>query len=449
MVNKAVWMSMDVGLFAPRSAPRSGTWNLLLSNMHSPPIKPTRVFPWLAVVLIISAAVKLLLMRVEKAFEAHTMAVEWLASGQFRYHYLGHWDPTFQFPVYTAVVAMIYAIGLDPWAVLVFQVACGTATAWVVHQMALHLLTGRAYAKSVALGSSLLTAFSPFLAFYQARMIHPFAWDALLATALLFLAVRATPERRGTMLALFAVGGLALLNRPTLGVFMLPFLIDHFRFIVNSASLPFKLGMVVLLFGPLSLWLVRNERVSGRYQLTSVTDQMIWMGLQEETEGSGHMADGRSYAHLLSEPERFGLFEMDPVERSAFFRSKWHTELEASPGLWWRMFLVKMKNFWLFRSQLGVDHGSTASTAALSLYKVGSCVTLLLILWGVALRARWLTGPLLAVVALSLVQCSFYFETRHRLLAEPVLLMIALAAAFHIRERWMKRRANQAGEAAK
>lgn len=449
MVNKALWMSMDVGLFGPSSAPRSGTWNLLLSGMHSPTIKPTRVFPWLAVVLIISAAVKLLLMRVDKAFEAHTMAVEWLASGQFRYHYLGHWDPTFQFPVYTAVVAAIYAVGLDHWAVLVFQVACGTATALIIHRMTLHLLQGRTYAKHVGLCSALFTAFSPFLAYYQVRMIHPFAWDTLLATGLLYTAVVATPERRSSMLALCALGGVAMLNRPTLGVFMLPFLIDHFRFILNGASLPFKLGLVVLLFGPLSLWLVRNEQVSGRYQLTSVTDQMIWMGLQEETEGSGHMADGRSYANLLSEPEQFRLFEMDPVERSEFFRSKWHTELDASPGLWWSMFLVKMKNFWLFRSQLGVDHGSTASTSALSLYKVGSCFTLLLILSGVALRERWLIGPLLAVVALSLVQCSFYFETRHRLLAEPVLMMSALAAAFHIRERWMKRRANPAGEAAK
>lgn len=403
----------------------------------------------MALMLSISAAVKLWLMRVDNAFEAHTMAVEWLASGQFRYHYLGHWDPIFQFPVYTAILAGFYGVGLEPWAVQVFQIACGTATAWIIHLLALYLLKGRAYAKPVALGSAVVAAFSPFLAFYQVRMIHPFAWDTLLATVLLLMAVRATPEQRGSVLALFAVGGLALLNRPTLGVFMLPFLLNHFRFIVSGASLLFKLGLVVLLFGPLSLWLVRNERVSGRYQLTSVTDQMIWMGLQEETEGSGHMADGRSYAHLLSEPERFGLFAMPPGERSAFFRSKWHAELDASPGLRWRMFLIKMKNFWLFRSHLGVDHGSTASTAALSLYKVGACVTLLLILTGVALRERWLIDPLLAVVALSLVQCSFYFETRHRLLAEPVLTMIALAAAFHIHERWKKRRAGLAGEAAK
>ena len=423
---------------------------LLLAGMlnahRNVPTKSFRGVPWLAVVLFGSALFKLLLLRVDRAFEAHTMALEWLASGQFRYHYFGSWDPTFQFPVYTAVVAAIYAVGLDPWAVQVFQVACGTVTAWIIHRTALSLLDGRGYAQLVALGSALVTALSPFLAYYQVRMIHPFAWDTLLATGLLHLAVRATPERNGSVLALFTLGGLALLNRPTLGVFMLPFLIAHFRFMVNGRSLPLKCGLVVLLFGPLSLWLVRNEQVSGRYQLTSVTDQMIWMGLQEETEGSGHMADGRSYAHLLSEPEQFGLFEMDPAERSAFFRSKWHAELDASPGLWWRMFLTKLKNFWLFRSHLGLDHGSTTSNLAMSLYKVVASTTLLLIAVGVMYRDRAIAGPLLAVLALSLVQCSFYFETRHRLLAEPVLMMVALAAAFNIRERWKDRRARRAGE---
>ncbi|MGV3636429.1 MAG: hypothetical protein ACO1NQ_02155 [Flavobacteriales bacterium] len=394
-------------------------------------------FPGLAVILSVSALLKLLFMRVDRAFEAHTMALEWLASGLFRYHYFGSWDATFQFPVYTAVVAAIYGLGLDPWAVLVFQIACGTATAFLIHRIALHLLVHRTYKHAVALGSAGLTALSPFLAYYQVRMIHPFAWDGLLATGLLYAALRATPERRGSLLTLFALGGWVLLNRPTLGVFMLPFLIQHFRFIVNGRSLPLKLGLVVLLFGPLALWLVRNERVSGRYQLTSVTDQMIWMGLQEETEGSGHLADGRSYAHLLSQQEQFGLFAMGPAERSTFFRSKWQAELDATPGLWWRMMLVKLKNFWSFRSHLGLDHGSALSTWAMWAYRVMASLVLLLLLACPFVGDRRLGGPLLAVVCLSVIQCAFYFETRHRLLAEPVLLCVALATAFAIRERWM------------
>lgn len=383
--------------------------------------------PWSVLVLVLPAVLKLFFLQVDKVFEPHTMAVEWLASGEFRNHYLGQWDHAFQFPVYTAIVAALYAIGLGPLAVLVFQVLCGALAAWCIGQVALLVLEGRAYAGTVSLVTVLLTGLSPFLAYYQVRMIHPFAWDMLLATAVLCAALRAKPEHRRWLLVLCALTGLAMLNRPTLAVFALPFILREWRFLFSMRAFGSKVLLAMLVCSPIVVWSVRNKVVTGSYQLTSVTDQMLWMGIQEETEGSGHLPNGDSYFHLLSMPECERLFQLLPQERSQFFAAKRKAELEADPGLGLAMFAVKERNFWLFRSHFGADQNDAVALWAMRAFRVYAVVVLALVVVALAIADRKVLPVFLSVMCLSIIQCSFYFETRHRLLAEPMLMLIALA----------------------
>lgn len=365
------------------------------------------------------------------------MAVEWLASGEFRHHYFGSWDPLFQFPVYTAVIAVLYGLGFGTTSVLVFQVLCGTLVAYLASRIALHLLQDHRGSHAVASGAALLIGLNPFLAYYQVRMIHPFAWDMLLATSLVLVSFKADPARRSSLIALAALGGLTMVDRPTLIVFMLPFLITHWRFVLKPASLALKGLLLLLLAGPILLWLHRAHTVTGKWQLTSVTDQMIWIGMQEETEGSGHMANGGTYLHLLNEPERHAMFQLDPAGRAALFRAKWKAEEAQDKGLYWRMFLVKLKSFWLYRSHLG--HGHSAPSAwFIPMYKGYAIGMFILTLTGAVLGTGRIRSMLIAVVALSVLQCLFYFETRHRLLAEPILILVACSAVALVVERITK-----------
>lgn len=214
---------------------------------------------------------------------------------------------------------------------------------------------------------------------------------------------------------------------------MLPFLIRERAFLFSLRAVPQKVGLLVLLVAPLATWMLRNKVVTGRFQLTSVTDQMVWMGVQEETEGSGQLPGGENYLDLLSMAERRALFNMDPVARDTFFRDKWRSEVREQPGLRWRMFLVKLRNFWLFRSQPGADHH--AATWTLVSFKVYATAMLLLLLLALALRDRALRSLLWSVFLLSVVQCAFYFETRHRLLVEPLLLLVVLASCAELFQR--------------
>ncbi|HRF81532.1 MAG TPA: hypothetical protein PL070_15760, partial [Flavobacteriales bacterium] len=112
------------------------------------------------------------------------------------------------------------------------------------------VLVGKPYAHRLGLVVAVLVGLNPFLSFYQVRMVHPFAWDMLLAMAVLFLALRASPTNDRSMLLLFAVGGLGVLNRPTLGVLMLPFALQHGRSLFGLERLGLKVSLMVLLLAP-------------------------------------------------------------------------------------------------------------------------------------------------------------------------------------------------------
>ncbi len=389
---------------------------------------------WTVAVLLTTVLVKCFFLRVDQVFEAHTMALDLLATGQFGHHYFGSWDRTFQFPVYTALLAAIYGLGGGGQAVLLFQVACGTAVAWFSLRLARLLLKGHPRVRVIGLAVALLVGLDPFLGYYQVRMIHPFAWDMLIALALLYASLTADPGRRWTIFLLFALGGLSLLNRPTLAVFMLPFLFRFPGFLFSLDRLPVKVALVMLLFGPIGCWVLRNHALTGRFQLTSVTDQMIWMGQQEETEGGSYQSDGTTYLHLLSSAERHRMFTEDPVERSELFRAKWQEERAMRPGLAWRMLGMKLKNFWTSRSAIGQDHASGMQWA-MDLYRVHAVILFGMFVVSQFLADRRLRFIGLSVMLLSVAQCIYYFETRHRLLVDPILITLAMVVVVRIGER--------------
>lgn len=400
----------------PRSAPRS----------HYP----------LVLVLVIAALIKLFFMDAGRSFEVHDTALEWIRSGEFKYHHLGAWNHTFQFPVYTAIVALFYLLGLGKTAVLVFQLACGTASAYLVYRTALVILAGRSYERAVAIGVAALTGLSPFLAYYQVRMLHPFAWDMFLAMALFHLSWTTRTDRPWRLLGLFSLAGLVLLDRPTLAVFMLPFFWRERHYLIRLRNMGLKLILLLVMIAPLGLWSIRNHAVTGRFELNSVSDQIIWMGIQEATQGSGLLPNGDTYAELLTVPERRHLATLYPAGQSAFFKAKWQAEVHKRPWLWWKMLAVKLKNFWLFRSNAGMDHSLAGMFWAILLYKIYAMVLFAIVLCAAWSRNTQVRITLLTVLCLSVAQCVFYFETRHRLLVEPLLMLIAAAAIGDAYESW-------------
>ena len=391
----------------------------------------------LPLVLLLPALFKLFLLSPVELFEVHTIAKEWLATGMFRYHHLGVWHASYQFPVYPAIVALMLWSGVGEVGVLVFQVVCGTASAWLVHRLAHVVFSGRSSAGAVALMAAFLTGASPFLAVYQVRMIHPFAWDMLLALVLLLSSYTVSPERIGRMMLLAPLAGIAILNRPTLLVFLLP---AAWRCRSHPFSVRYLMAVPVLmalLLAPTGAWVLRNGVLDGHFTLSSATGQNLWIGIQRNTQGTAQLPDGRNYIALLSREDRSALSATDAHGQSGFFIDKWSEELRAEPGLWWRMMGVKLRNFWLFRGNLG-SHRPDPERWALAAFKVYTVVLLPLLF--LAWRDERMRLLLVTLFMFSLAQALFYVETRHRLLVEPVLLIVALGVmssrTFHRCTAW-------------
>lgn len=374
-------------------------------------------------VLLLPALVKLFFIAPVELFEAHTIAKEWLATGMFRYHHLGVWHTSYQFPVYPAIVALLLRSGAGEMGVLVFQVVCGTASAWLAYHLGRVLFAGRSHASGTALLAALLTGISPFLAMYQVRMVHPFAWDMLLALALLLGSLIVRPEVKLHLLLLSMLAGVALLERPTLVLLLLPAAWRGRHYFLAGRALGTNLLAVALLFAPTSAWVLRNGMLDGHYALSSATGQNLWIGIQRTTQGTAQLPDGRNYTALLSANDRSMLTASDAHGQSAFFFRKWMQELRAEPGLWWRMMGVKLRNFWLFRSDLGAGHSAPAQWALLA-FKVYTVAILPLLF--LAWHEERMRLVLVTLVVFSVAQSLFYVETRHRLLVEPVLLLVAL-----------------------
>ena len=390
-------------------------------------------------VLLLPALVKLYFIAPVELFEAHTIAKEWLATGMFRYHHLGVWHTSYQFPVYPAIVALLLWSGAGEMGVLVFQVVCGTASAWLAYHLGHVLFNGRSHAARLAFLAALFTGLSPFLAMYQVRMIHPFAWDMLLALALLLCSLIVRPEVKLHLLLLAMLAGVALLERPTLIILLLPAAWRGRHYFLAGRAQGANLLAVALLFAPTAAWVLRNGIQHGHFTLSSATGQNLWIGIQRTTQGTAQLPDGRNYTALLSATELSTLAASDAHGQSAFFSRMWMEELRAEPGSWWRMMGVKLRNFWLFRSNLGSAR-SGMERLALTAFKIYTVVLLLFLL--LAWRDERMRLLLVTIVMFSVAQALFYVETRHRLLVEPVLLLIALAGTVRTFTTW-NHRSNQ------
>ena len=379
-------------------------------------------------VIALPVLIKLFVLEPVDLFEPHTIAVEWLRTGEFRYGHLGVWNPNYQFPVYPALVAALLASGIGIYGVLVFQVLCGAASAWLVYHLARLVLDDEAKNRPTALLVALCTGLSPFIAVYQVRMVHPFALDMLFALALLTGAWAVRWANWQALIGYAVLAGVALLNRPTAVVFLLPFVWRQRAFLFNLKHLRLKQAMLILLVLPTGSWIVRNHSLLGAWSLNSATGQNLWLGVQETTEGTAQLADGQNYTALLEPTDLLALSGMSPVEQSTFFTRRWKEAISAKPMLWFRMMGVKLRNFWVFRTHLGMHHAGIGAWAA-TLYQAYAAVVFVMLILAMRQANNSIRLLLITLFLYSIAQAFFYVETRHRLVVEPVLMLVAFTGA--------------------
>jgi hypothetical protein len=375
----------------------------------------------LIICLFFSIIIKLYFAAPSRLFEAHYIALEIVEHGTFRYMLNGSWNYNYQFPLYPILIAPGYYTGYGPQLAILLNIAFGTTAAWIVYLIGLRLNHWRN--GNLAIVASIITAFHPFLSFYQVSGVHSFALDMLLAVALTYYSIECRIYRIRTVFYVAFVSGLILLERPTLIFFGFPMFYSLLK--RDYARIPVK--SIILLLLPvlmISSWLLRNGIIYGKFSYISSTGQNLWIGIQEDTEGTAQLPNGDSYYNLLSAEQLRTLSNLGPLEMNEYFLQLYKNQLNGT--VFWRMYMIKIRNFWFSRSSLGVDYGGLIPSWGYLVLRVYGLILVILILFSFQRRNFIIMSIFFSILSLSVIQAIFYVEMRHRFVAEPLILLLAL-----------------------
>lgn len=370
-----------------------------------------------------------------RLWEDHDIALNFLDSGELFYISDGAKFFTYQFPVYPFLLAGIYTIfGISPLAAVAFNVLLNGLAAIIIYlfiqDFMQYFLSGSSiisYAEKIAAACSLVFLLHPAINYYALYNIHPFSIDLLFLFLSLWLMMRfvLNPSRKN--LVFYAVVlGITILDRASLVVVLLPFLIISYKCVGFGITLKRFSIIVVISSFVVAPWLVRNYYKEGIIGFESSIAKDLWKGSMPEGEGSSYLVNGKNYYSALSKEEKGRLYKMGPKEQHDFFTNKYLELLIETPGHVLKMYFIKLKNFWWFREKIGNDY-EPAIQNFIPYYKIYyvvifffSIISLFVIRGSVTLFS--------VPFVLSMLQSIFYVETRHRMIIEPLLIFLSILA---------------------
>lgn len=285
--------------------------------------------------------------------------------------------------------------------------------------------------------AGLMVALQPSLLYYSVVKSDPLPLNALLLSLIVSAGaelVGSPGDRRAAGFGLLL--GLGVLARGT-PIVALP---------IVGAALLVRLGSravrpLAVAGGAVSLclapWLLRNLAEVGSPVITTTSGENFWRGNHEGATGGILNDDGGEITRLttsnpaLSAPIRLALVDATESRRDAVFASEAWLFIRTHPGAAVRLFARKLRTFWWRVDSDARDYSQVASIAYETIYRL----ELGLALAGMLLLAVFGTGSshrpdrtaaavaLAVMIAVSLLQCAFYVQGRHRFLIEPLLLM--------------------------
>ena len=395
------------------------------------------IYYWILVVAIIKLFLLLFFVTDFNVFENHEIALNFLDSGILFYEHDGNIDFNHQFPLFSVVLSGLYFLGAGK-LVGVYHILINTITAMLLVRVFNYW--GKQFLKkeeytSVTFIAVILFIAHPLLSYYQLVQIHPLTTDVFFGALVLFFSIQVI-DQKSKVWILGLVLGLAILERATLVVFILPYLIYYWKGIVMN----FKKVWVLLIVAALvvSPWLIRNYQYNDTVSFTSGLGRYLWVGSLEATSGTNTDKIGRSYYYYLPTEvlARFSTYttkEQDAIYKQ-LYKEMWQ---EDSPRMV-LMFLNRMVNFWWFHDHVGAGY-STSIKPFVVVYKFYQALLLMLLFIAIWRFRKRIAPILLLLICFSLLQSLFYVETRHRLVLEPYVLFLALTGVLVVVKKVLKK----------
>lgn len=330
-------------------------------------------------------------------------------------------------PLYPWLVAAVYAVsGRSVLALGLAHCALSALVAPVIYHFA-----RRTFGDRAALLAGLLVALHPGLVGYAVKF-HPVVLDVLFMAlvALAFLQLVEAPTR-GRAVVLGLAVGLCVLTRPTVLAFVTVALV----WAAWRPAAPRLAGRLLLAVAIAAVvvapWVVRNYVVVGGFVLTrSNTPFVFWLGNHPGTTGGAtnpNESAGTSSLFNLAPPElqRQVLDAPDELAKNRVFRDEALAYVRAAPGAFVGRTLRKLYYFWWFAPYQGRRYSSWQFTVYAAYYAGALALAVVGLLATPRARPQGVTIIVLLLASVSSAQALFYIEGRHRLVVEPLLLVLS------------------------
>lgn len=383
-------------------------------------------------------------------WEDNDIAVNIVKTGEFKYFHNYQWNYNYNFPVYPYIVSFIYTVfGINAKYVIVYHLILQVFTAYFLFHSFYRFLTffdhksinnRKEQIAFIAVACFLL---HPLITYYALGNIFPFTQSLFFVSASFYFMFRLFEKWNTKNLILYSLFlGLAVVDRSTAVTVTLPFLLFcfytwTFRHAIKKIAIVAAISVL-----PLCLWVVRNYQVTGHVQLTSSMGENLWLGIQEETEGTTQMQDGRSYYFLLQREDIDQLLQLDAAGQNEYYMKKYFSECKNDPGKIAGMFFVKMKNFWWFRTSIGLSYNADVNSL-IPYYKIVYALILFLSVAGIFIIGKKSIFLWSYLLGLSIMQSLVYVEMRHRIIIEPWLIFFAVITVYWLWFSFFKTRNNE------
>ncbi len=367
-------------------------------------------------------------------FEDQDIAVNLCRSNEFFIFWDGVKNHTFQFPVYPFLVSLIYKLfGIRPLFVAVFHVLLNAITALLLMDVFAFFLEEfklpelmKRYSDKIIFVSTLLFLLHPGITHYALFKIHPFTMDLfMLVLPLYFTAKYMHKPTRQNQIILFLAFGFAVLTRATLIVSVLPFAFLQFekRGLKKTTGILTVLALTLFLMS--APWLYRNYQQDCIIGFASLTGKELYKGSLPDSEGSNYLDNGKDYTSLRTQGATDSLNALSVKGQDDYFKQLYFQNMKETPALQAKLYVLKLKNFWFFRSHIGNEYSGRVQKF-IPLYEICYLIMLCLALFASLKIGRRSLLLLSIPILLSLMQSVFYVETRHRLIAEPLLFFLGI-----------------------
>ncbi len=363
-----------------------------------------------------------------KLFEDHDMAVNLLNTGELFYSNDGQINHSFQFPVYPFCLYLLYSVFENQYLVaILFNVLLISLSSWTLVGF-LKRFTER---KKIIVHHNwiwfvgIILLIYPTTNVYAYGNIHPFSLNLFLLSLMLFVSEKFI-QKEVKWYVLGLLFSLVLLQRSSLFVVLFYPLFELRKTFVSEIGMWFKIGLISLLL-PV-LWMSRNYYHDQVFAMTSTSGKILWKGSLLEGDGSNYIDGDKNYYSFLPDSIKNQLGSKSVQEQNELFKTIYHQNWEENPSGLIKHYFKKLKSFFGFRSEIGTEYKGKESY--LMIYK-GFYIVLLILVLTILIKYKWeYIGLLLPFLFLGLFQAWFYVETRHRIIFEPVLILICFSGVF-------------------